>query len=332
MFTKYIVKKMMLMSVVIYALSASAVNAKDLEKVVASWLPIMQTTAYYVALEEGLFEEAGIEIISTKFGNPNQIIDSLVSGQADFGPPGAAAGIAMLAESRFPGTFKVFGLQGGGIGVDLINDGLIVRKDSGIKSFKDLKGKTLGTVPGIQWQTIARHLVRKNGLDPDKDVLVTAVAVPLQVQSVIAGSVDATLSLEPIGSIADAQAETIRAVVNPCALFISDPFYSGAALLTTKFIRERPEVARKVVEVIDKATAMVNADFDKYKKVIPKYTAIKDSQLDFLAKPYLRPFNDLNETDFDSYQAFVDVFSIEGVLKSPIDIRSKILKMSDFKL
>lgn len=305
--------------------------AKELEKVVASWLPIMQTTAYYVALEEGLFEEAGIEIVSHKFGNPNQIIDSLVSGQADFGPPGAAAGIAMLAESRFPGTFKVFGLQGGGIKVDLINDGLIVKADSNIKSLKDLKGKTLGTVPGIQWQTIARHLVRMNGLDPDKDVRVTAVAVPLQVPSVVAGSVDATLSLEPVGSIAAASGDAARAMVNPCSIFITDPFYSGAAVLTTKFIKERPEVARKVVEVIDKATRMVNADFDKYKKVIPKYTAIKAEQLDLLAKPYLRPFAELNETDFDSYQAFVDVFYKEGVLKEPIDIRTKILAWEDFK-
>ena len=75
----------------------------------------MQTTAYYVALEEGLFEKAGIEVESAKFENPNQIIDSLVSGRADFGPPSAAAGITVLAEAKAPGTFKVFGLQGGGI-------------------------------------------------------------------------------------------------------------------------------------------------------------------------------------------------------------------------
>jgi len=131
------------------ALGCLQANAEqDLEQVTASWLPIMQTTAYYVALEEGLFEKAGIEINSVRFGNPNQIIDSLVSGQADFGPPGAAAGIAMLAEARFPGTFKVFGLQGGSIELGLINDGLIVANDSDIQSFEDLKGKTIGTVPG----------------------------------------------------------------------------------------------------------------------------------------------------------------------------------------
>src|SRR5438552_16223948 len=153
-------------------LSASIGAACErMERVVAVWLPIMQTTAYYVALEEGLFEKACVEIVSNKLEAPNQIIDALVGARADFGPPGAAAGIAMLAESKFPGTFKVFGLQGGGIKVGLINDGLIVKPDSDIKSLADLKGKKLGHVPGIQWRTISRHIVRSAGLDPDKDVM-----------------------------------------------------------------------------------------------------------------------------------------------------------------
>src|SRR5205085_2403587 len=180
-------------------ISAPALAQQKMEKVVASWLPIMQTMAYYVAMEEKLFEKAGIEIDSKMFQNPNQIIDSLVAGQADFGPPGAAAGITVLAEARYPGTFKVFGLQGGGIKVKLINDGLIVKNDSTIASFKDLKGKSLGHLPGIQWRTISRHIVRSNGLDPDKDVRLQEIAVALQVPSVVAGSVDATLSLEPVG-------------------------------------------------------------------------------------------------------------------------------------
>ena len=314
------------------ALGCLQANAEqDLEQVTASWLPIMQTTAYYVALEEGLFEKAGIEINSVRFGNPNQIIDSLVSGQADFGPPGAAAGIAMLAEARFPGTFKVFGLQGGSIELGLINDGLIVANDSDIQSFEDLKGKTIGTVPGIQWQTIVRHIVRLNGLDPDGDTRVTAINVPLQVPAVASGSVDATLSLEPVGSIADATGQAKRAMVNPVGQFIADPFYSGAAVLTTKFINERPEVARKVVEVLDEATRLVNADFDKYRDILPIYTAILPEQLEYVQKPYLRSFSDLNETDLDSYQAFVDVFFKEGVLEEPIDVRTKMLQWSDFE-
>jgi NitT/TauT family transport system substrate-binding protein len=310
----------------------SAANAacERTEKVVAVWLPIMQTTAYYVALEEGLFEKACVEIVSNKLEAPNQIIDALVGARADFGPPGAAAGISMLAESKFPGTFKVFGLQGGGIKVGLINDGLIVKADSPIKSFADLRGKKLGHIPGIQWRTISRHMVRSAGLDPEKDVTLVELAVGMQVPAVVGGSVDATLSLEPVGSIAVASGQAKRAITNPVAQVIADPFYSGVSLLTTKFLKERPQVARRVVEAIDAATRLANADFDKYKRIIPKYTPLRAEQLELLAQPYLRAFSELNETDFNSYQALVDVFQNEGVLQSKIDVREKILKTADF--
>jgi NitT/TauT family transport system substrate-binding protein len=313
------------------ALVASGADAacERMEKVSAVWLPIMQTTAYYVALEEGLFEKACIEIASNKLEAPNQIIDALVGARADFGPPGAAAGISMLAESKFPGTFKVFGLQGGGIKVGLINDGLIVKPDSDIKSFADLKGKKLGHVPGIQWRTISRHMVRSAGLDPEKDVTLVDLAVGMQVPAVVGGSVDATLSLEPVGSVAVASGQAKRAMTNPVAQVIADPFYSGVSLLTVKFLKERPQVAKKVVAVIDEATRLANADFDKYKPIIPKYTPIRPEQLAVLAKPYLRMFSELDETDLNSYQALVDVFQKEGVLQSRIDVREKILKPSD---
>jgi NitT/TauT family transport system substrate-binding protein len=312
--------------------SPASAEEKKLEKVTASWLPIMQTLPYYVALEEKLFEKAGIQIESVKFQSPNQIIDSLVSGQADFGPPGAAAGITMLAEARYPGTFKVFGLQGGGIKAGFINDGLIVKNDSTITSLKDLKGKSAGTVPGIQWKTIFRYLLRKNGVDPDKDVRLSEIAVPLQVPSVVAGTVDATLSLEPVGSIAVASKEAKRAMTNPVAMFIVDPFYSGASVLTTKFIKERPAVARKVVEVLDQATELANKNFEKYRAIIPKYTPIKPDQVQYVAQPLLRSFKDLNETDLKSYQALVDVFHKEGVLKDPMDVRKIMLTRADLGL
>ncbi len=66
MFIRAQVRKLTLIFALLLSVGLPPVQAKELEKVVASWLPIMQTTAYYVALEEGLFEEAGIEIVSTK--------------------------------------------------------------------------------------------------------------------------------------------------------------------------------------------------------------------------------------------------------------------------
>ena len=299
------------------------------EKVIASWLPIMQTTAYYVALEQGLFEEAGIDVESVKFDNPNQIIDSLVSGRADFGPPGAAAGITVLAEAKTPGTFKVFGLQGGGIKSDFINDGLIVKPDSTIATFDDLKGKKVGTIPGIQWKTILSYILKKNGLEPGNNVTIEQMAVGLHLPSVVSGAVDATLSLEPTGSIAEATQQGKRAMVNPVSMFISDPFYSGAAVLTSKFLTDRPETAKKVVQVIDEATKIANQDFDKVRPIISKYTALEPEQASYVAQPRLRGFNDLDATDLDSYQKFINVFSDEEVLEQEIAVQSLMLDKAE---
>jgi len=317
------------LSVAVSSAGGAQAACDKMDKVTAAWLPIMQTTAYFVAVDQKLFEKACIEIDSNKMESPNQIIDALIAERADFGPPGAAAGIAMIAESKFPGKLKVFGLQGGGIKVDRINDGLIVKPDSPIKSFADLKGKTLGHVPGIQWRTISRHMVRAAGLDPDTDVKLVDLAVAMQVPAVIGGTVDATLSLEPVGSIAVASGKAKRAMTNPVAGVIADPFYSGASIMTTKFLKERPEVAKRVVAVIDEATDMVNADFAKYKTVLPSYTPIKADQLELVAQPYLRGFKDLNDTDIKSYQALIDIFIKEGVLTGPLDIRQKLLTKAE---
>jgi len=302
------------------------------EKVIASWLPIMQTTAYYVALKEGLFEQADIEVESIKFENPNQIIDSLISGRADFGPPGAAAGITALAVSKAPDSLKVFGLQGGQTKPNYINDGLIVKADSKIASFKDLRGRKIGTIPGIQWKTITRFILRQNGLNPDTDVTLEQMSVGLHLSSVLSGAVDATLSLEPVGSIATATGRAKRAITNAVAQYISDPFYSGAAILSNKFIAERPEVAKRVVQVIDEATKRVNQDFDKYRPVLSKYTSLKPDQVGYVAQPLLQSFASIGKTDIDSYQKFVDVFYKEGVLQKSINVKTLILDGSQIGL
>ena len=311
------------------ALATPALAQARREKVTVSWLPIMQTMAFYVAQEQRLFEAAGIEIEAARFQAPNQIIDSLVANRAEVGAPGAAAGIAVLAEAQFPGTFKVFGLQGGGVAVNRINDGLIVANNSPIRGFVDLRGKSLGHLPGIQWRTISRHLVRRAGLNPDGDVRLVELAVGLQVQALIAGTVDATLSLEPVGSVAVALGEARRAITNPCAGVIADPFYSGVSLLTTKFIRDRPAVARRVVEVLDEATRLAETDYPRLRAMLPRWTPVAANQVEVVAQPYLRAWRDLNETDLNSYQALVDVFASEGVLRAPMQVRDLILKPAD---
>ena len=145
----------------------------------------------------------------------------------------------------------------------------------------------------------------------------------------VAGTVDATLSLEPVGSIAVALGEAKRAITNPMSLAVYDPFYSGVSLLTTKFIKERPKVAKAFVEALDEATIMAEKNYTSLRTILPAYTAVKPDQVEIVAQPYLRPWTELNETDLTSYQTFVNVFRSEGALKQDFDIKPFILKPSD---
>ena len=61
------------MAVALAGGSGAHAACDKMDKVTAAWLPIMQTTAYYVAIEEKLFEKACIELDSNKMESPNQI-------------------------------------------------------------------------------------------------------------------------------------------------------------------------------------------------------------------------------------------------------------------
>ena len=260
--------------------------------------------------------------------SPNQIIDALIAERADFGPPGAAAGIAMIAESKFPGKLKVFGLQGGGIAVNRINDALIVKPDSTIKAFADLKGKTLGHVPGIQWRTISRHMVRAAGLDPDKDVKLVDLAVAMQVPAVVGGTVDATLSLEPVGSIAVASGKAIRAMTNPWRA--SSPTRSIRAPHHDQQVPQGAPRSRQARGRRDRRGHRPGqCGFREIQGRDSELHADQAGSARLLAQPYLRGFKDLNDTDIKSYQALVDIFIKEGVLAGPLDVREKLLTMAE---
>ena len=66
--------------------------------------------------------------------------------------------------------------------------------------------------------------------------------------------------------------------------------------------------------------------------MLPKYTAIKPTQIDIIAQPYLRAFVDINATDLASYQALVNVFTSEGVLKSRMDVSAIMLTKAEVGL
>ena len=76
---------------------------------------------------------------------------------------------------------------------------LVVKTDGPINSIADLKGKTIGYVPGTMHEILLREALTRNGLSPLKDVKLTRVDFFDMGLALASGGIDAFLSGEQIG-------------------------------------------------------------------------------------------------------------------------------------
>ncbi|TAK57420.1 transporter substrate-binding domain-containing protein, partial [Patescibacteria group bacterium] len=203
-------------------ISKSSNKVASEEKVRVAYLPGVQALPLYLALNKGYFKEAGLNVEAVKFDAPNQIIDALLSGQAD-AAFAAAGGITAVAESKKPGSIKVILLNGATAGHE--GDSILVKKDSTITSVGQLRGKKVGVLPGIQWRTIAQHVFSENGLSVPADITLVELAIPLQAQALASGQVDALLAIEPVITVVRSNGIGKDIMTSTANRFIADPFY-----------------------------------------------------------------------------------------------------------
>jgi NitT/TauT family transport system substrate-binding protein len=302
-----------------------------LEKVTISYLPVSNALPLFLAIEEGIFKKHGIEAEIIKFQAPNQIIDTLIAGRADAGGPGTASGITILASEKFPGSLKVAQLNGSLADEEVSSQvTLLAITKSSIKTFTDLKGKSLGILPGIQWRTFTKRILRKNGLNPEMDVKLVEVPVQQHITALLSGSVDATLSVEPTGTIAQASGQVTSLEKSIGTKYLADPFYPGATVLSGKFIENRPSVAKALVSALDEAIEIIRSSEDGKKYLLEKYLNMNKDHLKYLAIPEFVTSDELISRKklvrnklYDpvaDYQKIADIFLEEDVLKNRVDV------------
>lgn len=289
-------------------------------KVRVAYLPVIHALPLFVAIEKGYFKEAGLDVEKVEFQAPNQIIDALINGSADFGSA-AALGITGIADYKDPGKIKVFNLAGD-VG-DKTGESLIIPKNSKISSISNLKGKKLGILAGtIQWKTIAREILAKNGLDMDKDVTIVELAGTVQVQALSSGQIDALLALEPIPTVAIGKSGATILAKTPGKQFIADPFWYGAGVVSAKFAQENPITTKKVIAALDKAVDEINASPESSRQYLKGYTSLTD---DLILKVPLVEFkncNSLNDKDMESVRKFFAIFTNNKVIDGEINANS----------
>jgi NitT/TauT family transport system substrate-binding protein len=302
-----------------YVASRSQATQAETTHVRIANLPVVHGLPLYVAIEKGYFKDTGIDVEVVKFEAPNQIIDAIMVGQVDITSPSGALGITGIANFKNPGKLEVYAVSGGTSG----NSGVsfVVPIDSRLGSLGDLRGKKLGILAGtIQWRTITREILEKNGLDMDKDVAIVELAPSLQVQALAAGQVDALLALEPIPTIVVNKKVGKVWIPDPTVRYVSDPSWLGAGVVNVDFARKNPKVTKNVIAIIEKAMLEIENNPDAYRQYLKGYTPLTDDSISKIPIVSFKTCDQLITQDKDAIQKFFDIFTKHGVVVGKIDV------------
>ncbi|HBZ08339.1 MAG TPA: ABC transporter substrate-binding protein [Bacillus bacterium] len=123
----------------------------------------------------------------------------------------------------------------------------MAKKDSGIKSVKDLKGKTIG-IPDFKSPTDmwARTALRNAGLDPDKDVKFSVLPTPAVEESIKSGKIDVGLIPQPFYAEVESKGELKTVFTSKDGVPIDEDFLS--LFFNPEFIKEHEEAFKAFIE------------------------------------------------------------------------------------
>jgi ABC-type nitrate/sulfonate/bicarbonate transport system substrate-binding protein len=188
-----------------------------------------------------------------------------------------------------------------------------VKVDSPIKTIADLKGKTVGiSVIGGGTQGPLNMLLKKNGVDPAKDIKLVEVGFAVSEDALRQGRVDAVNMNQPFAARAEAKGGTRK-------LFsLSEAMPNIVHILEAcraDFVDKNPDLVRAYVRDITLGMKKALADRDETLKVVNEVLKAPIPVLD----TYLLKDNDFGRDpgaapNFPAIQKMLDIYNEAGML------------------
>lgn len=272
----------------------------------------------YVAIEQGYFEEVGIDVELILTSGADKVTAAVLSGDADIGFCGSEGTIYVYngGEKDYLKTFAQLTQK----------DGSFLVSREKIKEFKleDLEGKTVlgGRAGGMPEMTL-EYALKQNGIDPKKDVEIdTSVDFAAMGGAFIGGQGDFVTLFEP--NALEIEKEGYGYVVASIGeLGGVVPYTSYSARIS--FLEENKELINNFTKAIQKGIDYVHnhTDEEVAKAIIDQFP---DTSLEDIAKVVKR-YRDIDAwpktTDFseDSFNHLQDIMIDNGAIdkKVPYD-------------
>ncbi|MDB5511599.1 MAG: putative transporter, substrate binding protein [Enterovirga sp.] len=246
----------------------------------------------------------------SQFQGTSAISQALAAGAIDCG----TQGVLPIAQGTAAGTLSVdivaqhVGEKPGSFSVYWA-----VKEDSPIKSVADLKGKTVGiSIINGGTQGPFNLMLKKAGLDPQKDIKLVEVTFPLAEDALRQGRVDAVNMNQPFAARAEGKGG-IRKLFS-----LSEALPNIVHILEAcrkDFIAQKPDLARQYVKDLTLGMKKALANRDQTMQVVSEIMKVPVPVLD----TYLLKDNDFAREpgaapNFPAIQAMLDTYQAEGLI------------------
>lgn len=283
------------------------------ETIKVGYLPITADLPFFVALEKGYFTDQGLQVEPVGFRTSNQVAEAMIAGHID-ATSVIALTVLFSVEAAAPGEFKVFLIT-------VVNESsrihnILVGKQSAFLHLSDLKGKKIGTFPGSNYVGYTK-LIMKDFLDPEKELTIIPMRPHLQLEALASGQVDAIFTLEPTGTLALEKGNARVLSENPLVKYIMNPFPTAASALSSRLLRERPEVARKYTTAIYKAVDFITSNEKEARGILTKYAGVSET---VAQKSGLYVLWKHNEIDHDVLKRYAELTYEQGGLARRVKV------------
>lgn len=262
-------------------------------------------------------EELGYSVRWEMFTHGNTLMEGIYADAIDYGH--AADGPGIFAQA----TNKPFVY----VGADAPNPdgvGVMVRKDSGITSLEQLKGKKIGTLEGGNHHYLAILALESAGLTVE-DVEWVYPEDAAQGRSLFeTGAVDALASYDPFFASAEVEMDVLT--------LTEDQVYDGYPNRTfyfasENFAKNHPELIELILEATDRADQWANENKDEVIKTMAKALDINENVIE--RQIYRRTFGATKITNeiIEAQQKQADKYHEIGLIPEAIDVTEKVFEI-----
>lgn len=199
----------------------------------------------YVAIEEGYFEDEGIDLtIVTGFG-ADKTMTAVISGSADIGFMGSESSIYTYNEGAndYVVNFAQLTQRAGNF--------LVARENATDFKWEDLKGKdVLGGRKGGMPEMVFEYILKQNGIDPEKDVNIDqSIDFGSTAAAFSGGQADYTVEFEPSATALEQEGDGYVVA----SLGVDSGYVPYTAFSAKQsYIQENPEIIQGFTNALQK--------------------------------------------------------------------------------